>query len=91
MTRARQCLQANARIDEAAKVAGRDPATIRRIYNLDGQAPADQLVPLLTELVIEYGMDGFMFSGPATREELTRLAAEVAPAVREAVLTEPAR
>jgi alkanesulfonate monooxygenase SsuD/methylene tetrahydromethanopterin reductase-like flavin-dependent oxidoreductase (luciferase family) len=83
--------EAHARIDEAADAAGRDPATIRRIYNLDGQAPAAHLVPLLTELAIEYGMDGFVFGGRGTRDELTRLAAEVVPAVREAVRAERAR
>ncbi|MCW2542308.1 MAG: putative dependent monooxygenase [Frankiales bacterium] len=82
--------EAHARIDEAAEAAGRDPATIRRIYNLDGLAPAAELVPLITDLAIEYGMDGFMFAGPATRDELTRLAAEVVPAVRNAVLAERA-
>jgi alkanesulfonate monooxygenase SsuD/methylene tetrahydromethanopterin reductase-like flavin-dependent oxidoreductase (luciferase family) len=83
--------ESNARIDEAADAAGRDPATIRRIYNLDGQAPAAQLVPLLTELATEYGMDGFMFGGPATGYEIARLAAEVVPAAREAVRNERAR
>jgi alkanesulfonate monooxygenase SsuD/methylene tetrahydromethanopterin reductase-like flavin-dependent oxidoreductase (luciferase family) len=83
--------EAHARIDEAADAAGRDPATIRRIYNLDGQAPAAQLVALLTELAIEYGMDGFVFGGRGTRNELARLAAEVVPAVREAVRAERAR
>ncbi|MCW2600933.1 MAG: class flavin-dependent oxidoreductase [Frankiales bacterium] len=83
--------ESNARIDEAADAAGRDPATIRRIYNLDGQAPAAQLVPLLTELATEYGMDGFMLGGPATGYEIARLAAEVVPAAREAVRNERAR
>lgn len=80
--------EAHARIDEAADAAGRDPATIRRVYNLDGQALAAQLVPLVTELAIEYGMDGFAFSGSGTRDEFARLAAEVVPAVREAVRAE---
>jgi alkanesulfonate monooxygenase SsuD/methylene tetrahydromethanopterin reductase-like flavin-dependent oxidoreductase (luciferase family) len=83
--------EANSRIDDAAHAAGRDPATIRRIYNLDGQAPADRLVPLLAELAIEYGMDGFLLGGRGTRHEIARLAAEVVPAVREAVRVERAR
>jgi hypothetical protein len=36
-------------------------------------------------------MDGFAFGGRGTRDELTRLAAEVVPAVREAVRAERAR
>ena len=83
------------RIDEAAVDAGRDPARIRRIYNvwgvIDGsggflQGPVEQWVEELTELAVEHGMDTFVF-GPSEDPvpQLHRFAAEVAPAVREQV------
>jgi len=85
----------HARIDESAEAAGRDPAQIQRVYNvwgaIDGsgeflQASAEQWVDELTELVVERGMDTFVF-GPAADPvpQLQRFAAEVAPAVRERV------
>jgi alkanesulfonate monooxygenase SsuD/methylene tetrahydromethanopterin reductase-like flavin-dependent oxidoreductase (luciferase family) len=84
-----------ARIDEAAVAAGRDPAGIARIYNvwgkIDGtggflQGGVAQWVDELTELSVEHGMDTFMF-GPAEDPvpQLQRFAAEVVPAVREQV------
>jgi alkanesulfonate monooxygenase SsuD/methylene tetrahydromethanopterin reductase-like flavin-dependent oxidoreductase (luciferase family) len=84
-----------ARIDEAAVAAGRDPAVIARIYNvwgkIDGtggflQGSAAQWVDELTELAVEHGMDTFMF-GPSEDPvpQLQRFAAELAPAVRERV------
>jgi alkanesulfonate monooxygenase SsuD/methylene tetrahydromethanopterin reductase-like flavin-dependent oxidoreductase (luciferase family) len=85
----------HARIDESAEAAGRDPAQIQRVYNvwgaIDGsgeflQGSAEQWVDELTELVVERGMDTFVF-GPAADPvpQLQRFAAEVAPAVRERV------
>jgi alkanesulfonate monooxygenase SsuD/methylene tetrahydromethanopterin reductase-like flavin-dependent oxidoreductase (luciferase family) len=84
-----------ARIDEAAVAAGRDPAVIARVYNvwgrIDGtggflQGGIAQWVDELTELSVEHGMDTFMF-GPSEDPvpQLQRFAAEVAPAVREQV------
>ena len=77
--------------------AGRDPAAIRRIYNLFGsirkrgpggflQGPVEQWTDELTELVVEHGIDSFVF-GPADDpvRQVQVFAAEVAPAVREAV------
>ncbi|NYH50646.1 alkanesulfonate monooxygenase SsuD/methylene tetrahydromethanopterin reductase-like flavin-dependent oxidoreductase (luciferase family) [Nocardiopsis arvandica] len=87
----------HARIDAGAAEAGRDPASIRRVYNVMGaitdgastgflRGPAEQWVEQLTELVLEYGMDTFVF-GPAENpvRQVERFAAEVVPAVREAV------
>lgn len=84
-------------IDEAATGAGRDPAAIRRIYNVwgliteDGSSgtgeswewPAERWVDLLTRLAVQDGMDSFVF-GPAREPErqLRLWAEEVAPAVR---------
>jgi alkanesulfonate monooxygenase SsuD/methylene tetrahydromethanopterin reductase-like flavin-dependent oxidoreductase (luciferase family)/hemerythrin-like domain-containing protein len=83
-------------IDEAAQEAGRDPAAIRRAYNLNGrfattgrgylQGPPQTWIEQLTELVLEQGMSVFIL-GPAADAagDLRRFAEEVAPGVREAV------
>lgn len=85
------------RIDAAAHAAGRDPAGIRRVYNVFGtitegpsrgpfDGPADQWTDTLTELVLDGGMDTFVFG--AAGDDLAqarRFADEVAPAVREHV------
>jgi alkanesulfonate monooxygenase SsuD/methylene tetrahydromethanopterin reductase-like flavin-dependent oxidoreductase (luciferase family) len=87
---------AQARIDDAAAAAGRDPAAIRRLYNISGRigpggggfldGPAGQWVEQLLPLVIETGMDTFVvWSSESTASQLQRFAAEVAPALREAV------
>lgn len=90
----------HALIDEGAAEAGRDPASVRRVYNVWGtitggassgflDGPADQWVDQLTELVLERGMDTFVF-GPSdgSVEQVERFAAEVAPAVRSMVRDE---
>jgi alkanesulfonate monooxygenase SsuD/methylene tetrahydromethanopterin reductase-like flavin-dependent oxidoreductase (luciferase family) len=88
--------QAQARIDEAASAAGRDPADVRRIYNVFGtigdrgggflQGPPQQWVDELTALAVEHGMDTFVFGpeGDPVRQT-RRFADEVAPGVRDAV------
>ncbi len=89
--------EANRRIDEAAAGVGRDPSSIRRLYNVGGritdgaasgflEGPVDQWVEELTRLSLEDGMDGYVF-GPAEDPEtqLRRFALEVAPQVREHV------
>jgi alkanesulfonate monooxygenase SsuD/methylene tetrahydromethanopterin reductase-like flavin-dependent oxidoreductase (luciferase family) len=84
-----------ARIDQAAVAAGRDPTGIARVYNVWGkiegtggflQGGVTQWVDELTELSVEHGMDTFMF-GPSEDPvpQLQRFAAEVVPAVRERV------
>ena len=89
---------AAAKLDEAAARAGRDPATIRRIYNLGGEVtdgpvgdepligPVDLWVETLTSWVLDLGIDTLIFSpsGPGTRE-IERFAGEIAPAVRAAI------
>ena len=83
-------------IDEAAVEAGRDPAAIRRAYNISGQflpsergflqGPPGLWIQQLTELVLEQGMSVFVFAPRQDPEtELRRFAEEVAPGVREAV------
>lgn len=82
-------------IERAAKGAGRDPTQIRRLLNVGGAiepnrgegfvGPASYWVELLTALM-EVGIDAFVF-WPAHDEErqIEAFAAEVIPAVREAV------
>jgi alkanesulfonate monooxygenase SsuD/methylene tetrahydromethanopterin reductase-like flavin-dependent oxidoreductase (luciferase family) len=87
---------AQARIDDAAAAAGRDPAAIRRLYNVSGRigpvgggflnGPPGQWADQLLPLVVETGMDTFVLwpsESPASQPE--RFAAEVAPALRGAV------
>lgn len=90
----------HARIDDAAREAGRQPADIRRIYNVFGaitdsaptgflHGPVDQWVDELTELVLDGGMDTFVFgTQDDDLSQIQRFAREVAPAVRDAVTRE---
>ena len=85
------------RIDEGAAEAGRDPAAIRRLYNVSGEVrsgatsellrgPAEHWVETLTEFALELGFDTFVFwpvSDPL--DQVERFANEVVPAVRSAV------
>jgi alkanesulfonate monooxygenase SsuD/methylene tetrahydromethanopterin reductase-like flavin-dependent oxidoreductase (luciferase family) len=83
-----------ARIDEAAAEAGRDPAEIRRVYNVIGEiadagsgdvfaGPVAFWVETLTGFVLELGFDTLVFwpSGDK-RRQLALFTEEVAPAVR---------
>ncbi|UQS25812.1 LLM class flavin-dependent oxidoreductase [Amycolatopsis thermalba] len=77
---------AGAIIDAAAADAGRDPAAIRRLYNLSPPAlgsPRDW-PRRLADLALTHGVSGFLL--PAGTADLLRLfATEIAPAVRELV------
>jgi alkanesulfonate monooxygenase SsuD/methylene tetrahydromethanopterin reductase-like flavin-dependent oxidoreductase (luciferase family) len=90
----------HARIDDAAADAGRDPARISRIYNVFGMisdgpsqntfdGPRQQWIDTLTGLVLDGGMDTFVF-GPASDDvaQVSRFVEEVVPAVRENVQRE---
>ncbi|MEU8402447.1 LLM class flavin-dependent oxidoreductase [Nonomuraea sp. NPDC048892] len=70
----------NAVIDEAAAEAGRSPAGIRRLLNLDREREPWQLA----ELALEHGVSGFILMARDVRA-IERFAAETAPAVRELV------
>ena len=86
---------ASRQIDDAAIAAGRSPTDILRIYNISGQitdgvssgfldGPVDQWIDQLTELTVDYGMDGFILGPPDdSADQLRRFATEVAPRVRE--------
>jgi len=84
-------------IDEAALAAGREPSAIRRIYNIGGQitdgpgegvlvGPVGQWVETFVEWAHDPGIDTFVF-WPTTDEvtQIETFAAEVAPAVRQAL------
>ena len=87
----------NARIDDAAEEAGRDPSEIRRLLNIGGRfsrsnggtfdGPAAQWVEQLLPLALENGESTFILASddPAT---LQHFAEEVAPALRAAVAAE---
>jgi len=84
-----------ARIDEGAAEAGREPSAIRRIYNVMGRigdspsgepftGPVAQWVDELTHLAQEVGMDTFVIGLPEPPgDQLERFMAEIAPRVRE--------
>jgi alkanesulfonate monooxygenase SsuD/methylene tetrahydromethanopterin reductase-like flavin-dependent oxidoreductase (luciferase family) len=84
-------------IDEAAKAAGRDPATIRRAANVGGEitsgasagflrGPPKQWVDDLQRLHERYRFDTFIFSGATDPDDdLRRFAEEIVPATRQAL------
>lgn len=84
-----------ARIDQAARDAGRDPADIRRIYNVMGsitggeskgflQGPPDQWVDELSRLALKHGFDTFIFSPAGAHEQqIGQFAQEIVPRVKE--------
>ncbi|MPZ25090.1 MAG: LLM class flavin-dependent oxidoreductase [Micromonosporaceae bacterium] len=88
----------NRTIDEAATGAGRDPAAVRRLYNLAGSfgtgrgfldGPPAAWAEQLAELALTEGISGFIqMVDLDAGSELDRFAAEVAPAVRELVAAE---
>jgi alkanesulfonate monooxygenase SsuD/methylene tetrahydromethanopterin reductase-like flavin-dependent oxidoreductase (luciferase family) len=86
------------RLDDAAAQAGRNPASIRRILNINGvitnnaangmlQGSVNQWAEELTDLAINYGFDTFIFWGEG-EGQLQRFAEEVVPAVRTRVAAE---
>jgi hypothetical protein len=81
-----QLASMNATIDEAARRAGRDPAAIRRLYNVDPGVGAEQLA----ELALTEGMSGFILPVRSVRD-VEQFATEVAPATRELVEVERSR
>jgi len=80
---------ANARIDGAAIAAGREPAEIRRLLNVDGidDHPPREWADILTGLVLEHGFSTFVFPGDDP-DRYAVVGSEIAPAVREAVAAE---
>jgi alkanesulfonate monooxygenase SsuD/methylene tetrahydromethanopterin reductase-like flavin-dependent oxidoreductase (luciferase family) len=87
-----------ARLDQAASDAGRNPAEIRRVLNVNGEitdgprsgllrGPVDQWVDELTDLAVGHGFDTFVFWAEVPGQ-LPRFAEEVVPAARAQVAAE---
>jgi alkanesulfonate monooxygenase SsuD/methylene tetrahydromethanopterin reductase-like flavin-dependent oxidoreductase (luciferase family) len=84
------------RVDAAAEQAGRDPAEVRRLYNISGritegargellEGPPEHWVETLADWAMRLHVDSFVFwPKEATPEQVERFASEVAPAVRAA-------
>ena len=84
-----------ARLDDAAAKAGRDPADLRRILNVNGEitdgesngalhGPVDQCFDELMDLAATCGVDMFVLWAEG-EDQMRRLAEEVTPAVRDQV------
>ncbi|GAB3953360.1 hypothetical protein GCM10029976_093390 [Kribbella albertanoniae] len=82
----------NKLIDEAAVDAGRDPASVRRLYNVSGrfsggggflEGPEELWIDQLTELTLGEGMSTYILASDDPTD--IRRFAEVAVGVREAV------
>ncbi|SES37741.1 Luciferase-like monooxygenase [Lentzea xinjiangensis] len=84
------------RIDEAAEGADRDPAVIRKVYNIAGAIQPTSVAPFtepatawterLVTLVRDVGMNGFvLWPNDDPDRQIRTFAAEVVPAVREAL------
>jgi alkanesulfonate monooxygenase SsuD/methylene tetrahydromethanopterin reductase-like flavin-dependent oxidoreductase (luciferase family)/iron-sulfur cluster repair protein YtfE (RIC family) len=70
----------SARIDDAAAAAGRSPAKVRRLININpGMEPGQ-----LAELTLEHGFSAFILA-VQTADEIRAFAEDVAPRVRELV------
>ena len=85
-------------IDDAAVKAGRDPASIRRLYNIHGrfgsgggmlQGSPREWAEQLAELTLTEGMSTYILAVKSL-DQVERFAHEVAPAVRELVDAERA-
>jgi len=75
--------EAAARVDDAAREVGRDPAAIRRILNVAANLSANEAV----ELALEHGFDTFVVGGMQedAETELREFLENVAPNMRELV------
>lgn len=89
----------NQTIDDAAAKAGRDPAAIRRLYNVHGrfgsgggmlQGSPREWAEQLAQLTLTEGMSTYILAVKSL-DQVERFAHEVAPAVRELVAEERAR
>ena len=74
--------EAAARIDDAAREAGRDPAGLRRLYNLSETDPH-----VLARYATELGFDTFVYwpEGDDPARDIERYASDTVPAVKEEV------
>ena len=96
-----ETIERNAVIDRAATAAGRDPAAIRRIYNIGGTfaptntkaddidreivGPPEHWVEVLTHYALDLGFSTFVLAAEPDQRTLQTFIDEVAPAVRDRV------
>jgi alkanesulfonate monooxygenase SsuD/methylene tetrahydromethanopterin reductase-like flavin-dependent oxidoreductase (luciferase family) len=74
----------NAAIDRAAEDAGRVPADVRRLLNVNSPFGSGDWAEQLAELTLSTGMSAYILS-VASGDDVRRFAEDVAPAVRELV------
>ncbi|WP_141014827.1 LLM class flavin-dependent oxidoreductase [Nocardioides sambongensis] len=79
----------SARIDDAALAAGREPAAVRRLYNVNPSTDPGW-AEWLAELTLTHGTSTFIMAGDDPRS-IGRFGTEVAPAVRALVEAERSR
>ncbi|RIQ32536.1 LLM class flavin-dependent oxidoreductase [Jiangella rhizosphaerae] len=90
----RRLPELNERVDGGAVAAGRDPAAVRRVFNVGGTitdgvsegylaGPVSQWIDELTVLAAEHRADVLVFGGPPS--QLRTFAEQVVPAVRAAL------
>ena len=90
-----QLAEMNDRVDAGASDAGRDPGSVRRVYNVNGiitdgasegylWGPVNQWVDELSALATEFRGQTFVFWGEGG-DQLRRFAEEVVPATRSAL------
>ena len=89
----------NVVIDDAARAAGRDPADVRRLYNIGGdfspgagflRGPAPVWAEQLAEVALTHGMSTFIVAAD-TEDDIRRFGHEVMPDLRERVADERVR
>jgi len=83
----RELAELNARIDDGAASAARDPSDVRRLLNISPSSDTAGWTEQLTELALDYGISGFIVASDDAGE-LASFGSETAPAVREAVAAE---
>ena len=73
----------NARINDAADAAGRDPKQIRRIANVWGMGLGDrhQAIDTLSSLLADKGMDGIVYWTDEGAADVERFAGEIVPEI----------
>ena len=77
----------NARIDEAASAAGRDPRDVRRLLNVPAEFAEAARIDDLVGLALHHGFSAFIVTGDDP-DAIRTFGGEVAPALRKAVARE---
>jgi alkanesulfonate monooxygenase SsuD/methylene tetrahydromethanopterin reductase-like flavin-dependent oxidoreductase (luciferase family) len=95
-----QLAAANRVIDDSAVAAGRSPADVVRVYNIDWQpgesgsgflqGPPKACAEQLADITLTRGMSSYILYQATSADIIRQFAAEIAPAVRQAVAAEHA-